>query len=470
LSDAAAGGAITSVPEVLGTQIARVEKYGISFNPESYIQWGYDRFFTDAKRGAVIQLKGNSYSNEQLTVISEQNMRTWFRNTFIGSFNTQKLGGFDPYMNEYVLSINDIQLPEDKECIKCGTTQTLTFAQGESINVKYNFCSDFGNALGKVVIEWNVMSIDPTTEFEVDAVYDGVLYPSGVQTSSGSIDFFKQLPTPTSAEIELSVTGNVVLMITVRCPEQEPMTLVEVVFTLDSDSGNSMLNQFNYVNGVYTSPTQNRGYIFGSGTGNPLVTLYNVTNGFAGQGNLPPEGATMRLQTNEIPAWVTFDFDPAFNKFRYARTSVLYGNNNVDMQTLLSVSSEATPIVNPSTGIHYADFTVPPSVDGQYLYIIWDLRKSTEVQMCYGATLDDVCCDCEPCTELCSSYAFINPSTAVDDATVEFPLGTCFDPTVFTQVIAPGESYSFCLTNGVTNYVVIDGEPVIYMESCFCGF
>lgn len=38
LSDAAAGGAITSVPEVLGTQIARVEDYGNSFNPESYVQ------------------------------------------------------------------------------------------------------------------------------------------------------------------------------------------------------------------------------------------------------------------------------------------------------------------------------------------------------------------------------------------------------------------------------------------------
>lgn len=469
LSDAAAGGAITSVPEVLGTQIARTEKYGISFNPESYVQWGYDRFFTDAKRGAVLQLKGNAYSNEQLTVISEQNMRTWFRDTFISSFNTQKLGGFDPYMNEYVLSINDIQLPEDKECIKCGTTQTLTFAQGEGINVKYNFCSEFGNALGEVIVEWNVMSIDPTTEFEVDAVYDGIIYPSGVQTSSGSIDFFKLVSTPTSAEIQLSVTGNVVLMITVRCPEQEPMTLVEVVLTLDSDSGKTMLNQFNYVNGVYTSPTQNRAYIFGSGTGNPLVTLYNVTNGFVGQGNLPPEGATMRLQTNETQPWVTFDFDPAFNKFKYARTSVLYGNNNVDMQTLLSISSDATPIVNPSTGIHYADFTVPLSVNGKFLYIIWDLRKSTEVQMCYGATLDDVCCDCEPCLELCSYYIFSNPASATVDAIVEYPLGTCFDPTVFTQTILPGESFGFCLPNDTNKYTVLQGNPAVYMDSCFCG-
>ena len=71
LSDAAAGSAITSVPEVFGTQIARDEKYGITFNPESYVHWGYDRFFTDAKRGAVIQLKGDSYSNEKLNVVSE---------------------------------------------------------------------------------------------------------------------------------------------------------------------------------------------------------------------------------------------------------------------------------------------------------------------------------------------------------------------------------------------------------------
>ena len=417
----------------------------------------------------MLQLKGNAYSNEQLTVISEQNMRTWFRDTFISSFNTQKLGGFDPYMNEYVLSVNEIPLPEEKECIKCGTSQTFTFAQGEGISTKYNFCSEFGNALGEVVVEWNVMSIDPTTEFEVDAVYDGILYPSGVQTSSGSIDFFKQLPTPTSADIQLSVTGNVVLMITVRCPEQEAMTLVEVVLTLNSDAGKSMLNQFNYVNGVYTSPTQNRGYIFGSGTGNPLVTLYNVTNGFVGQGNLPPEGATMRLQTNETFPYVTFDFDPAYNKFKYARTNVLYGNNDIDMQTLLSVSSDATPIVNPITGIYYADFTVPPSIDGKYLYIIWDLRKVTEVQMCYGATLDDVCCDCEPCTELCSYYVFSNPASAMVDAVIEYPLGTCFDPTVFTQTILPGKSFGFCLPNDINKYTVLEGNPTVYMDSCFCG-
>lgn len=82
LSDAAAGGALTSVPEVLGTQIARVEKYGISFNPESYVQWGENRYFTDAKRGAVLNLKDADTGMSQLQVISEAGMRTWFRDEF----------------------------------------------------------------------------------------------------------------------------------------------------------------------------------------------------------------------------------------------------------------------------------------------------------------------------------------------------------------------------------------------------
>ena len=81
LSDAAGGSAVTSVPEVLGQQIARIEEYGISQNPESFVQYGYDKFFTDAKRGAVIQLRGIGKA-ENLTVISELGMRSWFRDLF----------------------------------------------------------------------------------------------------------------------------------------------------------------------------------------------------------------------------------------------------------------------------------------------------------------------------------------------------------------------------------------------------
>ena len=247
------------------------------------------------------------------------------------------------------------------------------------------------------------------------------------------------------------------------------MTLVEVVWTNNSDAGLATLKQFNYVNGTYTSPLQSNFFIFASGTGNPLVSYYLATNGFEGQGPIPVAGSTMTLRINETFPWATFVFDPLSDKFRYARTNTLYGNNDIDMQALLAASTIATPITTPLAGVYAADFTVPPSASGQYLYIIWDLRQQYGAQLCYGETIEEVCCECIPCTEECSSYMFLNPVEAIGNATVEFPLGTCFSPETFTQVIEPGESFSFCLQNIKDNYIIMDGNPVVYMESCYCG-
>jgi hypothetical protein len=469
LSDAAAGGAITSVPEVLGTQIARVENYGISFNPESYSKWGYDKFFTDAKRGAVIQLRGNSYSNEQLAVISDMNMRTWFRDEFISRFNNQKLGAFDPYMNEYVLTLNDREIPMEEECIGCGVTRTFTFAQGK-ITSEINFCVDFATKIGPINVDWIVQTIDGDADFVIDVEYDGTTYTSGLQASSGYFDFFKNTQLPSTGAVTITATGNVVLSLTVGCPAPIPMTLIEVVLTDDCDAGLTTLKQFNYVNGPFTSPIQSNFFIFTSGTNNPLVSYYLATSGFEGQGSLPPEGALMTLQINETPPYVSYNFETGQNKFRYLRSTVLYGNNDVDMQAMLSFSSIATPIVNPSTGIYNATFTVPPTVDGPYLYAIWDLRSSIGVQLCYHPTaLDEVCCNCEPCLAECNSYVFSNPKTATEDAIIEFPLGLCGSPETYTETLAPNASISLCIPNNKENYTILQGNPIIYMESCECG-
>ena len=68
----------------------------------------------------------------------------------------------------------------------------------------------------------------------------------------------------------------------------------------------------------------------------------------------------------------------------------------------------------------------------------------------------------------CSYYVFSNPDTATVDAVIEYPLGTCFEPTTFTQTILPGESFGFCLPNDKNKYVVLQGNPTVYMQSCIC--
>ena len=91
----------------------------MSFNPESFASFGYDMYFTDTKRGAVLQLSGSSAANDVLNVISEQGMRSWFRDQFYAQLLTQKLGGYDPYMQEYVLNSNTIEVPFEAPKVPC---------------------------------------------------------------------------------------------------------------------------------------------------------------------------------------------------------------------------------------------------------------------------------------------------------------------------------------------------------------
>ena len=102
LSDSVGGGAVTSIPEVLGTQIPYVGEYGISHNPESFAQWGNSLYFTDAKRGAVIRLGGDG-----LFEINNLGMSDYFKDLFRDNFTTQKLGVYDPFKEQYVISNTD---------------------------------------------------------------------------------------------------------------------------------------------------------------------------------------------------------------------------------------------------------------------------------------------------------------------------------------------------------------------------
>ena len=393
LSDASAGGIITATPEVLGTQIARTEKYGISFNPESYIQWGYDRYFTDAKRGAVIQLKGGDSQNEQLVVVSDQSMRTWFRDTFNASFNTQKLGGFDPYMNEYVLSSNDRLLPVNPQCLACGVSQTFTLSILEEESKEFVYCVDLGALVGISEISWSFISIEEGATLDISVDYNEVIVSSDPTDEDGSIFFNKNLVSIETAQITLTYTGDMVVTILADCVQSEQMTIIEVVLTNNSDSGKTLHTQYRYTNGDFVGPLLSNLVLFASGTSSPLVSRYNVTTGFVGTGGFPPEFSTMRLLTNAIVP-DNYVFDIAQDEFKYLRTSTLYENNSVDMNALLTASTIATPNAG-SAPLYYANFVVPESTDGEYLYLIWDLRDFVLIELCYSSEgIGFFCCDC----------------------------------------------------------------------------
>jgi hypothetical protein len=102
LVDAVGGGQVASVPEVLGNQIVHPSEYGISNNPESFATFSNIMFFSDSRRGAVLQMTG-----DQVVEISANGMQNYFRDEMKDSPDTQKLGVFDPYNSTYVLSFTD---------------------------------------------------------------------------------------------------------------------------------------------------------------------------------------------------------------------------------------------------------------------------------------------------------------------------------------------------------------------------
>ena len=437
LSDSTGGGPVTSVPEVLGTQIARVEEFGISFNPESYVQWGAEKYFTDAKRGAVIRLTGVGKS-EQLTPISDMGMDSWFRDLFQDSFYTQKLGGYDPYMDEYVLGSNDNLVPRDVECEACGARKTITVANGVSVQ----FCIDYGTAVGTAIVNYVGT---PESIVDVDVDYNGVTTSFPGLTGSGAFTFPKDVPFVETATFTITGANPLAastFSFSFPCPTGVELTVISVCVTSDTQTGQSIHNQSNYdIGGSYFS-TENNAVIFGAGT-LPIVSQYTQVAGLQGTPLIPTDGSTVHMYARKIGS-DNFSFDPAQDNFKWLLSNTLYANNVTDINTLLGLVDPAVcPACNPPTDAsaapttYQAEFTLPPVAGNDYLYLIYDYRKSTAIELCYdAAVLYDVCCECTTCETVTAfladgplDYAAVCPTSGPLNSTFYWS-GTGTEPEV----------------------------------------
>ena len=394
ISDSTGGGAITSVPEVLGTQIARIEEYGISFNPESFSAWGGSMFFTDTKRGAVLMLRGGSRNNDQLQEISSFGMRSWFRDQFNAQLTTQKLGGYDPYMDEYVLSTNNIEIPLALSEIPCGQLTT----QKESSEA-LSFTVNFGQVIGTVNVPYTISA----GEIEISIDWNGTVTSSGVVNSSGTFSFSKTSSEPETATVVITPTttygSTATYGVTFDCPEELDITVIQVVVNSNTYSGESIHTEYSWNDGVTFSPTiQNA---ISLGTSLPTSSYISQT-GVRSIGAFPYSGASITLRTRKVLP-DDFVFNPVLHSFKILSSNTLYSDVDADISTLLTTATDVTPITNPSTPVFQGEevsFAIP---DGnQYLYLVWDLRNINNTLLCYSAVKsDNVCCDCSTSCNSC---------------------------------------------------------------------
>jgi hypothetical protein len=98
------GGAVTASNLVIGVLQPYTGEYGISKNPESFAQYGYNIYFADKNKNVILEL-GRSGLNE----ISSFGMKNFFRTnlqSIDSSFSEGYVtGGFDIHNKQYVVSL-----------------------------------------------------------------------------------------------------------------------------------------------------------------------------------------------------------------------------------------------------------------------------------------------------------------------------------------------------------------------------
>lgn len=348
LSDSTGGGAIASVPEVLGTQISFVGEYGISLNPESFATWGNDMFFTDARRGVVLTISGDS-----LGEISIQGMKDWFRDLFVAGTNKQKIGVLDPYSQMYVLTSNDNTAVPCQLSISPLSVTVPNTATTSAINI-FDIQSNSGWVITGVPV-W--MTVSPMSG-------------TGDQDVMANITLNNTLATRSAVLTITASCGNVVTF-TINQTGKQLVRRGSVVVGGSGDKGTVSTQKYNY------SSSGTLGYEFNDTSFTPApVSLFNTTGAPGGVDGVPNPGDTVTLyayNTTTSAAGVPANpFLPGLgNKAYYLVSNTQYTN-----QDYAAIIALATPVTMTLAGSEYSGtFSYLTPSNEEYLYLLWDYRN-----------------------------------------------------------------------------------------------
>lgn len=357
LTDAGAGNAIFNTPEVLGNQVARVEEYGISDDGESFAKYGTDVFFTDSKRGAVINLTGSgSYTSEQLSVVSNAGMRSYFRDLFIDNMSNVKLGAFDPYSNEYILTVTDDIKPKPLPVVE-GGYQICQSSATETVEYKVLLSSGVGN----VILNYEISS---GSTVQIDIIYDGQTVVSTNRTGTSTVQFSKTKYDLNYYTVRLQPSSQPDYCITLGDVNLEEVTVFKIVRNSLVDAGKTIHIETEWSSGAYQSGTHSQLVQLKSSG----ISLYERVDGLESVGIIPSDGATVVMRSNKKTG-DTYDFDQ--DRFKKLTSDTLY--TEAELADLLDELQLAGEISNPSVGVYESSFTNPGF--WRYIYLVWDFAE-----------------------------------------------------------------------------------------------
>ena len=407
LADSTGGGVVASIPEVLGNQIARIEEFGICKQPESFASFGNDIYFTDIKKGAVLKLSG-----EQLLVISDIGMRSYFRDSFSPIKNAPVRGAYDPFVKDYVLHVGDE--PETQIVyVECGSKKYYGNIT-QQITIRVLYPTNIGNV--DVFVTGPIIG-----DGSIDVIYNAVNVGNITISTGGTVSFNKDFTNVNHADIIVTPSGGEVgFYLSTTCPlGAPPITVYAMVLTNANDAG--LDGQISF--GTYPNQMNRDPFTAQSGTSYPIISFLRTFSVSPGSFFLPPDGNNIQMFGIESG---DFLINTALDRFRVLRTNTLYNFNNGTGLNNLILAATSSSLSGP--GVEYepdSSYSASMSIgsSGQYLYLIWDYRRVISLDMCYHATIPaSACCNCNvpcpTCVEVQTTGVFTSPVDACNSRIV----------------------------------------------------
>jgi hypothetical protein len=340
---------VTSISQVLGQNIPYIGENGIGKNPESFAVNKYQIFYANIRKGLILRL-----SMDGVTEIVT-GMVDWFRDLSITHPFSKKLGGYDPYLDQYVLSIDEQDVVVYNAV--CGNVLVRT---NQDAPFSYNL--NLNELIGDVVLSYNITSGDAT----ITALYNEILTTESNVTGTGTITIPRTtLNVDTILITIIPVSPLISFEIANACPLGTAMTVVSVVLNDETELSKTITNRYRW----RSSPFYAENDLFDA----TPISRWTQETGIEGVGRMPSRGTTIRLESyKDNLATATF-LQNQCNRLGYLISSTVYTQGTyaemLGLATYLTLTETLDGLVNI---INSGSFVFGKTSDDEILYLIWD--------------------------------------------------------------------------------------------------
>lgn len=353
---------IAKSDKILGSQQMYLGDNGIGKHPEGYAKNSYQIFYPNQNKGVIQRL-----SIDGVTDIVD-GMVGFFRDLFGQNAKSKKIGGFDPYRNEYFL-FSDSTVSEVYE-LNCGNS---IFKSNEVS--PFTYVLNLNDLQGEITINYNITHGKAT----IVATYDGVNYIRPNVYGHGSIiiprnnlnlDTVSVVITPSigSYDFDDEIVQDITYVdyeIANLCPIGYPLKVISIVANDATDNTESITNRFRW--GV--SPFYSNVDVFDD----DVLSKFEVENGIEGIGKFPNRGSIVNIQSyKDLYNNGSFK-EIECNRIGYLITSTLY--TSADLDTIMSLAtfiSLTHTTIGVDTELFSGNFLFNRSLNNEILYLIWD--------------------------------------------------------------------------------------------------